>query len=779
MNISIYLEGRRLTLFKDENVNVTSKATDINNIGKVFSDFSQSFTVPADSNNNAIFQHFYDVDIYSTFNSNIRVNCYIELDTIPFKFGKMQLEGITLKNKQPDTYKVTFYGNVKQLDDRFKDDEISVLNLSGYTHGYSYNNIKQGLTGTTLSEGDIIYPLIGNNVWQYGTADINDISINGGAIDFKELKPAIRVKSLIDAIELKYGLTFKSKFFERSPFRNLFLWCSRGKENMVTNSVEQLANFTGQGTVGNVDCTINTSAETINWLAKKNPGPGFDNSTGYTLNTKVIPAAGYEGVPYKVRIYNNGIKKSETDFNTGSQSLVTISSNLNFANTQYSISVTIEAAFEFQYTVQHSMSRRVYTDFPFGSSFTTGTVTSAVGSIASNVQIANQLPAIKVKDFLAGLFKMYNLVIKPISLNEFYIEPYDDYLADGDTFDITPYVDIETIQVDRPKIFSELQFKYQKAEAILNRRYRKLFDSKDEYGYGDLRGTYEIDNKAELKIELPFELMMFERLQVRYPNANEGLLTNLHIGSTIDEKQEPIATKPILFYYNGIEDHREFPFKLGNGSTKETINFCNMISNFDDKFQTQLAFGLPWGNTINTYTYDDTPVSLYEDFWAKYIESIYDLRQRKFSYSAVLPPSIINRLSINDKLIINDQRYKIEDYTLNLTNGETKLNLSKDIYEFQYGDRLSSDGFTVTQADKIYSFQILTKEDWTVSKVAISGGTTSWVTIESETSGTGNSWVTFKVDNQPNLGSVGRQMLIVVNINGTDYNFLVQQDGFV
>ena len=231
-SIGIYLEGRRLTLFKDENINVTSKATDINNIGKVFTDFSQSFSVPAEPINNAIFQHFYDVDLYGTFNSNIRVNCYIELDTIPFKYGKMQLEGVKLKNKQPDSYKITFYGNLKQLDDKFKDDELSTLDLSEYTHDYSYNNVKLGMQTSYLNDGNTIYPLIGNSVWQYGTNDANDINyatglfnFATGAIDFKELKPAIKVKRLVEAIELKYGIQFTSKFFDRAPFQNLFLWC--------------------------------------------------------------------------------------------------------------------------------------------------------------------------------------------------------------------------------------------------------------------------------------------------------------------------------------------------------------------------------------------------------------------------------------------------------------------------------------------------------------------------------------------------------------------------
>ena len=44
--VQVYIEGNKLDLFQDEQINVTSKQQDINDISKVFSDYSQSFSVP-------------------------------------------------------------------------------------------------------------------------------------------------------------------------------------------------------------------------------------------------------------------------------------------------------------------------------------------------------------------------------------------------------------------------------------------------------------------------------------------------------------------------------------------------------------------------------------------------------------------------------------------------------------------------------------------------------------------------------------------------------------
>ena len=57
--VQVYIEGQRLDLFDDEQINVTSTQQNVQDISKVFTDFSQSFSVPASVKNNEIFHHFY------------------------------------------------------------------------------------------------------------------------------------------------------------------------------------------------------------------------------------------------------------------------------------------------------------------------------------------------------------------------------------------------------------------------------------------------------------------------------------------------------------------------------------------------------------------------------------------------------------------------------------------------------------------------------------------------------------------------------------------------
>ena len=53
----------RVDLYSDETIELTSKIQDLRDIGKIFTDFTQSFNVPASDTNNKIFRHFYNFNI--------------------------------------------------------------------------------------------------------------------------------------------------------------------------------------------------------------------------------------------------------------------------------------------------------------------------------------------------------------------------------------------------------------------------------------------------------------------------------------------------------------------------------------------------------------------------------------------------------------------------------------------------------------------------------------------------------------------------------------------
>lgn len=103
--------AKRIELFEDEKISVTSSIQNVNDISKVFTDYSQSFTIPASDNNNEIFRHWYENSLDDAFDQRRRYSGYIEIDTQTFRSGKWQLESATVKDNRVEDYKITFMVN--------------------------------------------------------------------------------------------------------------------------------------------------------------------------------------------------------------------------------------------------------------------------------------------------------------------------------------------------------------------------------------------------------------------------------------------------------------------------------------------------------------------------------------------------------------------------------------------------------------------------------------------------------------------------------------------
>ena len=199
-SVQIYVEGVKLDLFDDEQIQVNSSVQNIQDISKVYSDFSQSFTVPATKTNNRVFQHFYNSDVYlyngSQFDVNTRKNAQLDINLTPFRTGKIQLEKANLKDGKPESYTLTFYGDITSLKDKFGEDMLSDVDLSSLDHTYTGAEVFNRITDDT-TDYDVRYPLISSDRnWQVTGGGSNDITTGAGRILFNELFPAVKIKKL-------------------------------------------------------------------------------------------------------------------------------------------------------------------------------------------------------------------------------------------------------------------------------------------------------------------------------------------------------------------------------------------------------------------------------------------------------------------------------------------------------------------------------------------------------------------------------------------------------
>ena len=240
--LQLFIQGERLDLFDDETVSMTQSIQNIKDIAKVFTEFTQSFTVPASRSNNIIFEHYENIYIDNGFDARQKIPSEIQLNFIPFKTGLIQLNGVELRKNVPYAYKITFYGNTINLKDVLGDSQLSSLaSLNQYTLDYNFTNIKDKLIG---GHSSIITPLITHSQRLiYNT--VSDYNVNGnlfrsnanpsGGVFWSDLKFAIRLYEIIQAIETDYpALNFSTDFFStsNSTFYNLYMWLHRKSGNV-------------------------------------------------------------------------------------------------------------------------------------------------------------------------------------------------------------------------------------------------------------------------------------------------------------------------------------------------------------------------------------------------------------------------------------------------------------------------------------------------------------------------------------------------------------------
>ena len=408
---------QRIDLFKDETISITDKIQDVRDIAKVFTEFTQGFTVPSSKTNNKLFKHFYNADISNGFDSRSLSDARIEINNINFKSGLVSLDGVDMKNNKPSGYRLTFYGKTVDLKDIIGEDDLSTLSFDDtLTKSYTPANIKTLLTTNPATAGnDIIAPLITHSQRLFynsaTSAHINDSgnlfyhtgSNHDHGVRFDNIKYAIRVGKIIDAIESKYStgngyaknIKFSDEFFSTTndQFHNLFMWMHREKGSIIKEEdvfSVNVSNFSA--TTGSTDYVSVISTNT--------------NIISFTRRVSVIDlTTAMSGSP----VYDVIVTHS---------TLGVISEVLNISGPKTNLNLPL-SSFPSDGNIRveiRSKSAIVFTTFTLGFSDVEGPTEQDV-AVSSNIDLIatltfvpkDQIPNMKIMDFLTGLFKMFNL----------------------------------------------------------------------------------------------------------------------------------------------------------------------------------------------------------------------------------------------------------------------------------------------------------------------------------------------------------------------------------
>ena len=698
--LQLYIGTERVDLFKDETVSLTQTIKNVKDLAKVFTEFTQTFSVPASSFNNKIFKHYYNFDISNGFDARKKQDARIELNDLPFKDGKIALQGVELKNNLAHTYKITFFGNTVDLKDILGDSELASLPLN-QNQIYDYANVTSRMRAVS---NDILVPLITHTnrlIFNSSThttydpeATTNNISHQGSGtphqngVAWNQFKYAIRLQAIIDAIETRYNITFSDDFFNdntNEKFYNLFMWLHRksgdveqaAQVEVLYTRLDDLVVKAGSteyiSTVSDGVITVNAPIEVFPSLLSYTLNP-IDNSAVY--NVRVLRNGG------TVVGELNGVNDTQTiTINAGTDGLIN--------NSTYALEISGVVSFSANdIDVQLNWVEPLGTP-TFGSDLYHNNASFQTEQ-KFQFNIVEQIPKMKIIDFLSGLFNLFNLTAYVNDVGTIVVRTLDSYYAAStQVYNIDKYLDTTKSTSDVALPFNQINFSYKGLGTFLAKQFNQLTNS----GWGSLGYTLDgdiFDAPSEpYKIEVPFEHMQFERLYDQ--DDSPPTSTSVQYGYSVNENQQSYIGEPLLFYpilisggtdirirdtaTTSVEDITTYyipsnSLALLPSTSKENIHFQNEFNEYLANEPDSIVAG------DNALGFTDT---IFETEYKEYIQDVFNFRRRLIKITAFLPMKVYYNLQLNDLIQLGQDSYKINSMKTDLTTGKTEFELLNTI----------------------------------------------------------------------------------------------------
>ena len=469
---------------------------------------------------------------------------------------------------------------------------------------------------------------------------------------WSDLKYSIRLDLIVKAIEEEYpSIQFSDDFFNQtnSAYYNLYMWMHRtkGVAKSSTTSAPLYSQLVNSFTpTGNFIPNINNNGTTVS-----NYAYGAKTSSTVTVNNASTN-------PYNVVVRLNG-----SVYQTEANKTLNYSFSLNNMPPG-TWTITLESATSNTFSSVAWEFDSVQNQGDYNATITSSVV--LINEIFSFFP-TQQLPELKIIDFLTGLFKMFNLtayvvddIIKVTTLDAFY--------STFETYDISKYVDVNSSTVNIALPYKQINFNYADYKTYLASVFNQL--NNEEFGELEYKGEENLTwVGSDYKIDLPFQKMMYEKLT----NQNDGSSTDIQYGLMNDDNLEPYIGKPLIHYVNlRPNGSTTISFRDSETAHSEVLKYyiplnSNGISGADQS--------LHFNAEIDEYALTQNNETLFENYYKNYIQDVFNEKRRITKLSAYLPLRILLKYSLADRFIITGNKYKINSITTNLQTGESDLEL--------------------------------------------------------------------------------------------------------
>ena len=834
--VNIYIEGQLVDQYNDESVEIVSRVLDISDITKNVGDFSKTFTVPASKTNNRIFKHWYDASIASGFDARTKVDGKIDIDGIPFKTGKFLLRSAKIEKGIVTSYTINFFGNVTSLKDIIGEDELTDLDFSAYDHDYTDDDVLNKLkVDFTNTYPEIIYTPTSKRRYIYNSevlqgageytdeviaqeeSNIHNIAFPSGGIvnedgydepdnkaigiQWNDLHPSLRADIIIDAIEAKYtvangyanNIKFSRDFFGTAEFNQLYMLLSSKtdtpelKPNDTPQDLLPFLNYNGEG---NESSDIAVEGITVvqipgdEYLMNLPAGDRFQSKM--KLHRQSIVGTSKVTIRYEINIDGGGwntVQEESGDAVKGGAGVPDVEFQTDWF--KYDNTSDQSQVFRGRYFVDVEGAATIHCEQQYKKTLSTGLMSGfkyvfSTATTQSELEISRNLPKLKISEFLKGIFQMFKLVIVPLEDGTLLVNTLNSFYAQGNQYDASKYIDRSSLEVNRGDIISSIDMKFKESETVLAAE----FLNRNKRGYGDAKVRLENEygdllEGNSLSIELPFEQLVYERLR----DLDDGVPTRLQVAHLIDRDNNPITSNAVLHYATGISQANKPIMVLrdvtGPARYHEVDDVIYIASHHPEPAEpyTSLLFEKEF-STWDAVLLENT---LYTNHHENYVSAVFDIGRRTYKYTANLPTIMSANLKLNDVIILDGYRYRINTYKYNMLTGLSELELVNKLDTSLAPFNGAPGTIRVGHEGETLSFNLPNAGSYTITETDLGDGT-NWTSISTsfDTDGRGEQLPDNRVDidisQNTTKGGGYRRVKINFSLNGQTTNMLITQD---
>ena len=660
--IKLYVDGKRMDWYNDEGMTLIQSVTNVKDLAKLISDYSKSFTLPATPTNNEIFGHYYDIDIDGTLSPHYKVEASLEGVYLNPIYGILELQGVTLKRGKPDSYMVNFYGAVKQLSEILGNTNMDEIDWSSLAHVLNYSNVVASW-GKTLLSGDVVYPLIDwQRGWFYSTdaaysTDAQNIGVSAGGILISELKPAIRLKKMIELIFSHFNLTATGSALSTEWIEDVYIVPSKNAGYMfdMEEVTQQAAYMSAQSNTFQLPGATYTKLQMPSVLAGANP-PYNPATAIYT-----VPLTGvykWDMTVSQTVVSNPGDYIDYILYVNGSPHGNRVRVFANRTNFTFSLTAVVSAGDLVEwYAKRNAAGNQV--DYIKAEMDTFPQYLYGV-----TIDPAITMPSTSVIDFIRKLREGYNLIIKYTGADTYEFIMHDTYYSGGKKVDLTGKVDMDTVQMKKVPISKRIQYKFLRTDAYANQVYKN--SQAKEFA----ESSYEPDvdfSSGEQTTELPFAVLaptVLENVAASAPLGSTAW-TDLHFWNALDTDGEPVHI-PFLGMF--IPDYytQETSFYMQNGVSGGSPTYAVMANypyaTFHNAIFPQVADTKALAYCVEVPIWGETPtVTIFTEMWQRRVEQMYLRRSRLNTFVAYIDRVAAEEIELNDEMFIDGVYYQINE----------------------------------------------------------------------------------------------------------------------